>query len=106
MKRACLRLVLAFLLLFAQHSALSHQIGHIQDHRPGQSQKQNGGKQGLQSGLCVFHIAFGAILGTVGCAESPLRVASNGVECGIGLSPFVFPASLIIPASRGPPVLP
>ncbi len=106
MKRAFWRRVfLLLLLLVAQHGALAHQIRHIQDHLPVQSQQHDDGKQGSQSALCDFHIAFGQILGSVSSAALALRIAANSVELSTNHFPPAFPANLVVPASRGPPVL-
>ena len=100
-RRGCLLL----LLLVSQHGAPAHQIRHIQDHLPVQSQQQDDGKQTPQSGLCDFHVAFAQILGAVNSAAPPLHVAENTVESGFNHLPLAFPANLVVPASRGPPVL-
>lgn len=103
MKRGLLQILLAALLLVAQHGALAHQVRHLQDNLPGQS--QHDGKQKTQSGLCDFHVSFAQILGAVDAALLPLRIAANAVECGINHLPLAFPSDLVVPASRGPPVL-
>jgi hypothetical protein len=103
-KRGLLQMVLAALLLVAQHGALTHQVRHLHDRLPAQVQQHDDGKQRSQSGLCDFHIAFAQILGTVSSAALPLRIAANTVERSINHFPPAFPANLVVPASRGPPV--
>ena len=103
MKRGLLQIVLVALLLVAQHGALAHQFRHLQDNLAGQS--QHDGKQKPQSGLCDFHVAFAQILGAVDAALWPLRIAANAVEHGINHLPLAFPSDLVVPASRGPPIL-
>jgi hypothetical protein len=105
LKSGLLQIVFAALLLAAQHGALTHRIRHLQDNLPAQSQKHNGGKQTSQSGLCDFHVAFVQVLGALGSTASPLQIAANAAECGLNHFPFAYPANLVIPASRGPPVL-
>ncbi len=105
LKRGLLQIVLAALLLAAQHGALTHQVRHLQDNLPAQSQQQDDGKQKSQSGLCDFHVAFVQILGALNSALLPLRIAANAFEHGTGLFPLAFPADVVVPASRGPPVL-
>ncbi len=105
LKRGVLQIVLAALLVSAQHGALTHQVRHLQDSLPAQSQQHDDGKQRSQSGLCDFHIAFAQILGTVSFAALPLRIAANTVERSTNHLPPAFPANLVVPASRGPPVL-
>ena len=105
MKRVFWRFVCVLLLLAAQHGALAHQIQHIQDYLPAQSQQHDDGKQSSQSALCDFHAAFTEILGSINPALPVLWLAANTTERGIRPPSFDFPATLIIPASRGPPVL-
>jgi hypothetical protein len=104
LKRGLLQIALAALLLAAQHGALTHQIRHLQDNLPAQSQQQDNGKQKSQSGLCDFHVAFVQILGAVNSAAPPLQIAANGVACSPNHLPPAFSADLVVPASRGPPV--
>jgi hypothetical protein len=104
LKRGLLEIMLAALLLGAQHGALTHQVRHLQDNLPAQSQQQDNGKQKSQSGLCDFHVAFIQILGAVNSAAPPLQIAANTVEFSLNHLPLAFPADLVVPASRGPPV--
>ncbi len=104
LKRGLLQIVLAASLLAAQYGALTHQTRHLQDHLPVQSQQQDDGKQKTQSGLCDFHVTFVQILGALGAAAPPLQIAGNTVEGSFNHLPRAFPANLVVPASRGPPV--
>ncbi len=105
LKRGLLQMLLAVSLLAAQHGALTHQVRHLQDNLPTQSQQQDDGKQIPQSGLCDFHVTFVQILGVLGSAAPPLQIAGNTVESSFNHLPGAFPANLVVPASRGPPVL-
>ena len=105
LKRGFLQIALAALLLVAQHGALTHQVRHLQDGLPVQVQQQDDNKKTAHTGLCDFHVAFAEILGAVNTAALPLRLATNGAERGGGLFSSAFPATLVVPASRGPPVL-
>lgn len=105
LKRGLLQIVLAALLLAAQHGALTHQVWHRQDNLPVQSQQQDNGKQKPQSGLCDFHATFVQILGAVDSAALPVQFAGNTVESGFNDLTLAYPANLVVPASRGPPVL-
>ena len=105
LKRGLLQVLFAALLLAAQHGALTHQVRHLQDNPPAQSQKHNGGKQTSQSGLCDFHVAFVQVLGALSSTAPPLQIAANTVESGVNHLPLAYPSSLVIPASRGPPIL-
>lgn len=104
LKRGFLHVVFAALLLAAQHGALTHNVRHLQGDSPVQSQKHTGGKQNSQSGLCDFHVAFAQVLGALSSIAPPLRIAANTVESGIHHLPLAYPANLVVPASRGPPV--
>ena len=105
MPRAVAPVVLTALLLFAQHGALSHQVGHIQDERPQHSQRQNDGNKSSAPGLCVFHIAFGTVLGAIGSTALPPKFAANVAERSSIFIAHAFPHFAVVPASRGPPVL-
>ena len=105
MKRGLLQIALVALLLAAQHGALTHQVWHLQDRLPVQVQQHDGSKKATHAGLCDFHVAFVQILGAVSSATQPLRLATNGAERGASLFSHPFPANLVVPASRGPPVL-
>ena len=105
LKRGWLQMMLAALLLAAQHGALTHHVRHLQDNLPVQSQQQDDGKQKPQSGLCDFHVTFVQVLGALGSAAPPLRIAGNTVERSFNHLPSAYPANLVVPASRGPPVL-
>ena len=100
-----MQMLLAASLLAAQHGALTHQVRHLQGDLPVQSQQQDDGKQKTQPGLCDFHIAFGQILGAVDSAALPLQIAGNTVESAFNHLPLAFASDLVVPASRGPPVL-
>lgn len=102
MKRGLLQIVLTALLLVAQHGALAHQIRHLQDNLPAQS--QHDGKQIPQSGLCDFHVSFVQLLGAVDASLLILRIAANAVEHRTNHFPPAFPSDLFVPSSRGPPV--
>lgn len=105
LKRGLLQMLLAVSLLAAQHGALTHQVRHLQDNLPVQSQPQDDGKQKPQSGFCDFHVTFVQILGALGSAAPPLQIAGNTVENSFNHLPCAFPANRVVPASRGPPVL-
>jgi len=104
-KRGLLQIALAALLLAAQHGALMHHVRHAQECLPLPTQQQDQDKNAAHSGLCAFHISFAQVLGAVDCARLPLRIATNRVEDGVAHLPLAFPADLVVPASRGPPVL-
>ena len=105
LKRGLMRIVLAALLLVAQHGALTHHVRHLQDRLPAQAQQQDQKQKSAHSGLCDFHVAFAQVLGAVNCANPPLRLASNTVEHHGNHFPPACPADLVVPASRGPPAL-
>ncbi len=105
LKRCWMQFVLAALLLVAQHGALTHHVRHLQDRLPAQAQQQNQKQKSAHAGLCDFHVSFAQVLGAVNCARIPLRLASNSVERGSNHFPPAFSSDLVVPASRGPPIL-
>ena len=105
LKRGLLQILLAASLLAAQHGALTHQVRHLQDNLPGHSQQQDNGKQKPQSGMCDFHATFVQILGGASSASPPLPIAINTIERRPHHLAPAFPSDLVVPASRGPPVL-
>ena len=105
MKRGVLQIVLAALLLLAQHTALTHQVQHLRDGLPAPSKQGDTGKQKSQSDTCCFHVAFAELLGSVNSAALPLQIVVNAVERSANLFSRAFPADLVVPASRGPPNL-
>ena len=104
LKRGLLQILLAALLLVAQHGALTHQTRHLQDRLPAQIQQQDQKQKSLHAGLCDFHVSFAQVLGAVSCDRVPPRIARNAVELSLNHFPSAFPANLVVPASRGPPV--
>ena len=105
LKRGLLRILLAALLLVAQHSALTHQTRHLQDRLPAQAQQQDQKQKSAHAGLCDFHVSFAQILGAVSCDKVPLKVARNAVERSGNHLSRAFSSDLVVPASRGPPAL-
>ncbi len=105
LKRGLLQILLTALLLVAQHGALTHQTRHLQERLPEQSQQQDQKQKSAHAGLCDFHVTFAQVLGAVDCAKMPLRLARSTVEPSLSHFPPAFPANLVVPASRGPPVL-
>jgi hypothetical protein len=105
LKRGLVQILLAALLLVAQHGALTHQLKHWQDRLPAQAQQQDQKQKSAHTGLCDFHVSFAQVVGVIDCARLQLRLASNAVERSGNHFPPAFPADLVVPASRGPPVL-
>lgn len=105
LKRGLLQILLAALLLAAQHGALTHQTRHLQDRLPAQAQQQDKKQKALHAGLCDFHVSFAQVLGAVSCDRIPPRIARNAVEPSFNHFPSAFSANGVVPASRGPPVL-
>lgn len=105
MKRGLMQILLAAMLLVAQHGALTHQIRHLQDRLPAQAQQQDPKQKSAHAGLCDFHVSFAQVLGIVHCAKMPLQLASNGAEASAERIPPLYPDDFVVPASRGPPIL-
>lgn len=105
LKRGLMQILLAALLLVAQYGALTHHVRHLQDRLPAQSQQQDQQQKAAHTGLCDFHVSFAQVLGAVNCAQTPLKLASFAVERSFNHFSPAFPSDLVVPASRGPPVL-
>lgn len=103
LKRGVMQVLLAALLLVAQHVALTHQVRHLQDRLPVQAQQQDPKQKTAHSALCDFHVSFAQVLGAASCDKAPLKVSNNAVELSFNQFPPAFSADLIVPASRGPP---
>jgi len=88
-----LRILLALLLLSAQHAALSHAISHLDKHAlPVEEQL-----------LCDQHDALGAVAGVLDSAAIPLvAAAAPFTGCFVGDLPAASQPGLT-PSSRGPP---
>jgi hypothetical protein len=104
-KRGLMQIVLAVLLLVAQHNALAHQFRHLHDRLPAQTQPQDEKQKAAHNGLCDFHVSFAQVLGVLHSAQLPLRLAANSAEHSGNHFPPAFAANLLVPASRGPPAL-
>jgi hypothetical protein len=90
-----LRILLALLLLSAQHAALSHAISHLDKH----------GLPAEEQLLCDQHDALGTVAGALGSAVAPLvAVAVPVVACSVPDLPAASRPGLA-PSSRGPPAL-
>lgn len=105
LKRGLMQLLLAALLLAAQHGALTHQVRHLQDRLPAQSQQQGDKQKSAHTGLCDFHVSFAQVLGAINSAQIPLQIAHNAAERSSNHFPPASPADLVVPAARGPPTL-
>ena len=103
-KRALWHILLAAMLLVAQHVALAHGAWHFKD-RPSGSQQHDGGKQSTQPGSCDLHVAFATVLGALASAVAAPAIAGNRAERTATLLPARASTDLIVPASRGPPIL-
>ena len=102
-KRLIPRLVLAAVLIFAQHIALAHWAEHVRDAGPFESH-QGVGDKNFHSDLCAFHGAFDDLLSAVGSTPPPSRIASSPFEALLAAFSSFVPTVLLVPASRGPPV--
>lgn len=105
MKRSYLQIILAGLLLIAQHGAVMHQMQHAHGQLSGVSSQTGGGKSLPQSDLCDFHAAFIQVLGIVNSAADLPLIAVFAAERTSVHFTRQYPSSPVIPASRGPPIL-
>ncbi len=90
-----LRILLALLLLSAQHAALSHQIWHFGDHD----------SQPVQNQLCDQHDALGTVAGAL---DSPAMLLPGDAPAAVPFRSMALPSATtpgLAPSSRGPPAL-
>ncbi len=106
LKRGLLQILLAALLLAAQYTALTHGFRHWQQpNQLAQLHLEEGGKQKSQSPLCDFHFAFAEILGAVASCALPAAIVDRVAERSATPVSYPHTARLLVPLSRGPPVL-
>ena len=98
-----LRLVLAAMLLFAQHVAVAHQLAHAFDREPFQAQHSGAGGN-FHSSLCAFHGDFASVFGAVKSAPPQLLHCIADFERPVTPVHRYQTAEAVIPASRGPPL--
>jgi len=113
-KRIALHFLCAFLLLFAQQGALTHQVWHLHDYLPAHEHDDHAGAAhdrgddetpSSQAELCVFHAALGSLFAG-GCAGQP-TIAAAGFLHWLATPPAVWHIAqpTLTPPSRAPPVL-
>jgi len=93
--RRALGILIALLLLSAQHAAISHALSHLDRQGLPDEQKQ----------LCDQHDAFGTVTGALGGTIVPLVVDALPI---FAYSVADLPAASLpglAPSSRGPPTL-
>jgi len=106
LKRGILQLLLAAMLLAAQHGALTHGYRHWQ-HGPttAQTQQHDGDQKSSKVRLCDFHCSFAEVLGVAVSSATFLCVVAQTAEHTTDLLSPPHTARHLVPASRGPPVL-
>ena len=111
-KRIALHFLCAFLLLFAQQGALTHQVWHLHDYLPAHEHNDHAGaahdndkSPSSQAELCIFHAALGSLFAG-GCTGQP-AIAAAGLSDWLATSPAAWRVaqSTATPPSRAPPVL-
>jgi hypothetical protein len=107
-----LRLVLAALLLVAQHAAFTHAIWHANDGLANQVHAAAAVHSGEahddespQAQLCGFHVAFGQVLGTAHGNAATFAAPALDVEHGPAAEPSCRHIATVAPQSRSPPAL-
>jgi hypothetical protein len=112
-RRSALHFLCAFLLLFAQHGALTHSVWHLGDYLPAHEHHDHAGTaQGhdddgrmSQSKLCDLHAVLGTLL-TGGCAGQPaVALTDLSHELTNASATWRVAESTATPRSRAPPVL-
>jgi len=99
------RLTIAALLLFAQYAAFAHEAKHVFDHDSiGESQEDH--NKDFHSPLCAFHGAFNGLISIVNATPPVIPVVNNTIEKPAAEAVVLAPTEPVIPASRGPPLVP
>lgn len=101
LKSLGLRLALVLLFLFAENTALAHQVSHIEDGNEHAAASDVHKK--FHSDLCSFHAAFESLIGVVGQASPKLALAQNEFDLSVIELPPSVAQQLVVPSSRGPP---
>jgi hypothetical protein len=100
-KRMIFRMLLAALLLFAQHGAVAHEMAHALSKVPYQAPDSSGGN--FHSNLCVFHGDFASVLGAVKSTPPPLLLCGAVFERPAAPLQRHHTTEPVTPASRDPP---
>ena len=110
-KRALLHCLFAFLLLVAQHGALTHSVWHLGDRIPGAVQAEEGHATGDRGGdsrhskLCDLHFLLGSVLSGDCAALGTAPVPAMAVFSPGEAATEAVTGSGLTPPSRAPPVL-
>ncbi len=106
-KRGLLQILLAALLLVAQHVALTHGFNHLplgQLSQLEQTQQDDSGKKS-PSGLCDFHVAFAQVFSALSSSALPVGIAVGTDETVGHVVALTHTVLFLAPLSRGPPAL-
>lgn len=105
-QRRLARLLIAAALLFAQQSALAHQIWHFAG-APAQYAASSEPRDTDAGGtpLCKMHAALGAVLGALGSSDAVAELPVPQVDVVPVAALSAAPAVSVSPSSRGPPRL-
>ena len=94
------RLLLVFALLFAQASAVAHEIWHASSLA---ADLDGDAKAPKSNPLCDFHTALGSLSAALSCAHNTPAAISQENPSLIGAEPRAPRFSLLAAQSRGPP---
>ena len=100
-RKFCAGLVLPLLLVFMQHAALLHELGHL----TGQETQDAGDKKGTPSRICVQCVAFAqADTGAAASIVPPALLAGLSFEMPPAVDVAVGAITQPAQRSRGPPI--
>ena len=114
MRRVFLHFACAFLLLFAQVTALTHSVWHLHDRFPAQGHDGYAGvvdghgddrQPSSQAELCAFHAAFSGLFAGGCAARLAFAPADSSAWPAISIADRLAARSALTPPSRAPPVL-
>jgi hypothetical protein len=102
-RRRFTQFIYIFLLLFAQQSAFTHAVWHAREKPPAHHEDQ--GDTSFQGKLCGLHGALSQVLGGVQAVEIHHAIPAAIAEPIAQRSGARVVLELLVPLSRGPPVL-
>ncbi len=103
MRRSSLALLLSFLLVFVQHGALLHELGHLQAAGHGAGAAMRADLQSSSAAFCQSCEAFAQVANPAGGAARAVAVDPPALIRAPDPSYAIATADALSPRSRGPP---
>jgi hypothetical protein len=104
MRRFRLALLLPLLLVFAQHGAVLHQLGHLSYASHAISAQVHADDPLLDSSLCLSCEAFAQVTNPAGSAAVSVPLLTTPRLIAPEPAPYAASVEVLTPRSRGPPL--